>query len=315
MTEKGLIAQEKDSRIAPWGAREDLREIARRVQLMAPGGKKLAEGEALALAQGAIAHGLDPFNGEIWYIPGAGLMAGIKGLRKAARKQIEGNFWTEFEEITDPDQRDLLMIPERALAYRCLIRDSETLRAYSGAWKELREQGIPDNMIPELLGRKPYCMGIGYVKAGEPTKMDPVQVAMKRAEADALKRRFDLPFAVASEPNDGAIINGDWHEQDEPAAEKVPGAAADALFGPDPEAKPVEAKPTEAEPSAKPANGKRADLPSAYWTVVRKAKLSREEGQRALEECGGDFELARKKIEEQHLKGPGQAAGQEKIPF
>lgn len=287
MTDGGKVLQvhEKDSRIAPWGAREELREIARRVQLMAPGGKRLDENQALALAQGAVAHGLDPFNGEIWYIPGAGLMAGIKGLRKAARHQVQGNFWAEFEEITDPDQRDLLMIPERALAYRCLIRDSDTLRAYSGAWKELREQGIPDSMIPELLGRKPYAMGIGYVKIGEATKMDPVQAAMKRAEADALKRRFDLPFAIPSEPNDVIITDAEWHEQQETELEPTE-SAAEQLFPSEESSRPVP---------------KKVNLSTAYWGAVKAAGLDRDAGRAILQELGGDFALAEEKVQQQYI--------------
>lgn len=203
----------KETRIAPWGDRNEIREIARRVQLMAPGAKKLNENEALALAQGAVAHGLDPFNGEIWFIPGSGLMAGIKGLRKAARQQIDGNFWPEFEEVTDPDERARLLIPEGALAYKCFIRDSDTIRTYSEGWKKLNEAGVPVELIPDVLGRKPYTLGIGYLKKGESTRMDPVQCAMKRAEADAIKRRFDLPFAIPSQPNDmPIIIDGEWVE-------------------------------------------------------------------------------------------------------
>jgi hypothetical protein len=227
MTDKALTITEKENRIAPWGNREELREIARRVQLMSPGGKKLDEHQALALAQGAVAHGLDPFNGEIWFIPGAGLMAGIKGLRKAARLQLEGNYWTEFEELRDPDQRALLAIPDGALAFRCIIRDSETLRAYTEAWAAMSDKHIPADMIPKILGVRPYVEGVGYFKRGESSKMEPVQVAMKRAEADALKRRFDLPFAVPSEPGD-TVIEGDWSEAitepttSSPAAPVVP---------------------------------------------------------------------------------------------
>jgi len=214
---RSLVERPKETRISAWGDREELREIARRVQLMAPGGRKLQENEALALAQGAVAHGLDPFNGEIWFIPGSGLMAGIKGLRKAARGQIRGNFWTEFEQITNPDLRVALMIPEGALAFRCIIRDSETIRAYSEAWKDLSANGVPVEMIPQVIGQRPYIEGIGYLRAEERTKMDPTQVAMKRAEADALKRRFDLPFAVATEPN-GNFIDADFVEASAPAA-------------------------------------------------------------------------------------------------
>ncbi|MCJ7831129.1 MAG: regulatory protein GemA, partial [Dehalococcoidia bacterium] len=193
--------------------------------------------------------------GEIWYIPGAGLMAGIKGLRKAARLQIEGNFWPEFEEIRNPDERNFLMIPEGALAFRCIIRDSNTLRAYSDAWEVMREKGIPAEIIPTIVGKRPYTEGIGYVKRGESTRMDPVQVAMKRAEADALKRRFDLPFVVPSEPND--VIDGDWAEAERPAAD-VKGDIA-TLYGDDGAgpAEPEVPKPPPQPKPAPPTNGER----------------------------------------------------------
>lgn len=212
MSENKMIVSDKDTRIAPWGQRSEIREIARRVQLMAPGGRKLNENEALALAQGAVAHGLDPFNGEIWYIPGSGLMAGVKGLRKAARNQIDGNFWPEFEQISDPDERNSLMIPEGALAFRCILRDTETITAYSKAWKDMISNEIPTEVIPTIIGKRPYTEGVGYLKRGESTRMDPVQCAMKRAEADALKRRFDLPFAIPTEPN-GEVIEAEWTER------------------------------------------------------------------------------------------------------
>ena len=39
-------------------------------------------------------------------------------------------------------------------------------------------------------------IGYGVCRKGDSTKMEHLQCAMKRAEADALKRAYDLPFAV-----------------------------------------------------------------------------------------------------------------------
>ena len=202
-----------ESRIAPWGDRADVREIANRVRLMAPGAKKLSENEALALAQGAVAHELDPFNGEIWYIPGSGLMAGIKGLRKAARKQLEEGqtFWCEFIPILDPDKRKLYQIEEGALAFEAELRDTQTLMTYSNAWKDLADSGIPVDVIPQVVGKQPFTLGVGIFEPSEHTKMKPVQCAMKRAEADAIKRRFDLPFATPTATEED-IIDVPWTE-------------------------------------------------------------------------------------------------------
>jgi hypothetical protein len=65
--------------------------------------------------------------------------------------------------------------------------------------------------------------------------MDPVQVAMKRAEADALKRRFDLPFATPTEPSDSVVVEGDWAETSAPPEEAqhtiTAAEASTALFG------------------------------------------------------------------------------------
>lgn len=182
----------------------DVEDLARRLRMMLPGGARLNPTEALTLAQAAVAHGLDPFNGEIWFLPGRGLMIGIKGLRKAARAQIRGNYWLELTPITDEAERARLEIPEGALAVRCVLRDSETLRAYSAAWGELAAAGVPAERIPDLLGERPFTPGLGIFRRGEASKMDPAQVAAKRAEADAIKRRFSLPFATSAAADDVA---------------------------------------------------------------------------------------------------------------
>lgn len=225
---KEVIVSQKQDALAPFGSREDIREIAHRVQIMAPGGRKLSEPEALALAQGAVMHGLDPFIGEIWYIPGSGLMAGIQGRRKAARHQMGrgGNFRTEFDPITNPDERALYQIGEGDLAFKCLLFDSETTSAYVEAYANLKKQGLPEDLIPTLIGKKPYTLGIGILKRGAATKMEPVQCAMKRSEADALKRRFYLPFG-AQGSDDQEAIEGEWiiqqtEEAREANAKKTP---------------------------------------------------------------------------------------------
>ena len=94
-----------------YGNREDVREIETRLEVLIVGGRALNPNERRALAQVAVAHGLDPFNGEAWIIPGSGPMIGIKGLRKLARRQLRrehgeaSNFYINFFEIADPDQR------------------------------------------------------------------------------------------------------------------------------------------------------------------------------------------------------------------
>lgn len=217
------VATRPQTAIAQFGSRDEVREIVERLKLMAPSGNKLSNGELLALAQGAVAHGLDPLNGEIWIIPNRGLMIGVKGLRKKAREQVRGNFWIDFRTIENQEERAAMKIPTSALAYEARLFDSENIRTYAETAERLLKAGIPWEAVRAMIGDKPYTIGIGVLKAGENTKMEPVQCAMKRAEADALKRRFDVPFGLAVESDD-APVAGEWvdiHEQD-PAPEITP---------------------------------------------------------------------------------------------
>lgn len=191
------LTTKQNNAVAQWASRDDVRELQDRLKLMLPGGDKLSGSQLLALAQGAVAHGLDPLNGEIWMIPGRGLMIGVKGLRKKAREQVRGNFWINFREIVNPEERKRLRIPEGALAYEAQLFDSENITTYTDAVGKMTKAGIPWEAVKDMIGDKPYSSGIGVLKAGEQSKMEPAQCAMKRAEADALKRRFDVPFGLS----------------------------------------------------------------------------------------------------------------------
>lgn len=196
-----------------WGKRDDVRELRERLQTMLPNGNKLSQTELAALAQGAMMHGLDPLNGEIWMIPTRGLMIGIKGLRKKAREQMKGgNFFINFREIANEEERTRLRIPAGALAYEARLFDSENIMMYVNAVEKLTKAGCPFEVARDMLGDKPYTSGIGILKPGEPTKMDANQCARKRAEADAIKQRFDVPFGMAISDDDESDFAGEWVE-------------------------------------------------------------------------------------------------------
>lgn len=203
---KQVIVRTKPSALAPWGDRAEVRDLAERLRATMPGGQKLTPQEALTLAQAAVAHGLDPLNGELWYLKkkdgtSLGLMAGIKGHRRGAHLQMEreggGNYWPEFEGPLGPDEKISLGIPPDALAYRCKVRDTQTVNHYTGQIERLLQAGLPWEVVGDIVGSRPYTEGVGYALKSEYSKMTLVQRAMKRAEADALKRRFDLPFGSA----------------------------------------------------------------------------------------------------------------------
>lgn len=237
------MSNTKTSAITPWAARQDVRELGERLQTMMPGAQRLTKVEALSLAQAAVAHGLDPFNGELWFLKDKsgkplGLMAGIKGHRRSAHRQMKeeggGNYWPDFD-VLDTDEKAALGIPPDALAYRCRIRDTHTIEHYVSQIERLLKAGLDWDIVSDLVGSRPYTEGIGYAQKSERSKMTLVQRAMKRAEAEALKRRFDLPFGIAVGTTDSLdVIEGEFvtEEQDnqprisQEAAEK---AAEDTL--------------------------------------------------------------------------------------
>lgn len=254
------VAGATSAALAAYGSRDDVKEMVARIKAMLPGGDKLNDGQVKSLAQGALAHGLDPFNGEIWYLPGNGLMVGIKGLRKNAHQQVKGNYWLEFRPITDAAERAALQAPDGALVYEARLFDSENILTYVSAVKELSASKIPWEAVSAIMGQKPYTLGYGIFLKSEQTRMKPIQCAMKRAEADALKRRFDVPFGFGlDEENDGYAppMASDWVEQQH--AQHAP----------------LEMEAAQAEPVTQPDN-------AALDAEVQKADLAA--GQKALME-------------------------------
>lgn len=169
--------------------RADVQELAGRITRMLPAVKELGEAGALALAQVSIAMGLNPFIGELWAIPkkggGFSLMTGIKGLRRAARQQSaadDGMYTISLRQVT-PDEAEGLR-----------VNPGDILRAC-----DLYHDGRMARRFYEFTGEIPKFTGIGVYRQGEATKMNPIQVARKRAEADALKQAFDLPIGLQPE--------------------------------------------------------------------------------------------------------------------
>lgn len=169
--------------------RAEVNELAHRITKMLPSVQQLGNAGALALAQVSISLGLNPFIGELWAIPrkkgGFSLMCGIKGLRRAARIQAkadDGMYVVTFRQVTQ----------EEAAGLR--INTGDLIRAC-----DLYLDGRKARAFQEFTGQIPRFTGIGVYRQGEATLMNPIQVARKRAEADALKQAFDLPIGLQEE--------------------------------------------------------------------------------------------------------------------
>jgi hypothetical protein len=196
--------------LSNYGDRKEIKELANRLRVMMPGGQKYTESEALTLAQIAIAHDLDPFNGEVWLIKDDtsgkvyGALVGIKGHRKHAKRQA--NYWGEFNRVVEVEKYNA---PAGSIVYEYLLYDDKTLGSHQKLLDSYIKSGMKLSEVIEYLGRPPATIGIGIWSPGDKSKMKPVQCAMFRAEKDALKRRFDVKFRIELNGQSMALSSAD----------------------------------------------------------------------------------------------------------
>ena len=189
-----------------FGTSEDIHAMARRIKLMCKGGDKLREDEALALAQVATVTNLNPFIGEVWYIPGSGPMIGIAGARRTDQEATKANGGYSTVELIPcpPDEAGATEAEAKdvAAAFRAEITDTaatlEYQKMFVATLASLRESGVSDpvGVAREICGPRPKWIGYGFSKKNESTRMSKVQAARKRAEADALKKKIIIPFGA-----------------------------------------------------------------------------------------------------------------------
>lgn len=219
MTEK---VNDNGRALTIYGERGEVRELAQRITSMLPGVRQMGEAGALALAQVAHSMGLNPFTGEVWAIPqrsggqvkGFSVMAGIKGLRRAARLQAQANgglypyYRPKFRLLTDDEKEMADLKP----GDKALVCELEVMLSPNHPWYKVNNF------------KRFTVEGIGIYRQGEHTRMEPIQVVRKRAEADALKIAFDLPFGDVQANGDYAAIDGDYEilNDGEPEPESQP---------------------------------------------------------------------------------------------
>lgn len=181
-----------------YGKRDTIKELGDRLRKMMPSAQAFTEAEALSVAQVAISHGLDPFTGEVWGLKGndgqwRGVMVGIKGYRKAARKTLNGDdtYWLSFLVISPSEMSET----RAGVAVRCELRDSRTLRQWTERMSDIQKRlNVSYDVAREVVGPAPIWVGFGFAHPDEKSKMPIYERAQKRAEASALKLRFDISF-------------------------------------------------------------------------------------------------------------------------
>jgi hypothetical protein len=201
-----------ETAISVYGQKEDISTLAFRIRRFMSGTQNLDDNEALAVAQIALAHDLDPFNGEVWGIKGKdgewkGVMVGIKGLRKCAFREAKkeaGYYYTDFKCLSNGVGENKPEFPardkypnEKVVAYECHLRDDFSFKNWMSHWLAMKAAGASKEEMDQALGRPPVWIGIGVAYTSEYSKMEINQRAKKRAEADAIKQRYPVEFRGA----------------------------------------------------------------------------------------------------------------------
>lgn len=261
-----VVANEFLHPLVPYGPVKAMREMTRRIMLFDTGKNKLSAAQASHFAQLCLSARLNPFDGEIWaWVDDHGklsIMPGRRGLLRHAHEQAHErgtHFWPRYEQVTDPNRRADLRIPEGALAFEAKVFDHLSTTTWTQAITALTDAAKAGVHVDASdLGSVPCVVGLGVLTADEmkqldrqsSNKMTHVERCQKRAYMMALKQMFDLPLAGyvgnQGETMDDFVLDAEWRE--------VPAGATAA-----PEDQP-EGRP------ARPAAEVKADTEALYGT-------------------------------------------------
>lgn len=272
---------------------DQVKETVRKLMRLAPGGNRLNANEATDLAIYSLMNDLNPYNGEAYYLPGVGPLAGVAGYRRKANEWLlvsygpTARFWCEFEDAPmgsgdfDPEAGDI--------AYICTLHDSISKREWEsstlGAYAQLRQGGMESDEAwkeaKNFVGSEPVWTAVGVVdhrehfaKEGKPDKWDRHERAKKRAEKWAIRKRFpstiipdnDLDFDIIDSV---ATEIGDELNKPRRSASTI---IEELGYGPSLE--------------------KLDNAEKEFQSITEKLRWSKEEAQSVLKEARGDFEKA-----------------------
>lgn len=249
---QAMIIHQPETLLGPFGSRKEVRELADRIlrsitiKLAKGNTRPLTMPESLYIAQAALSAGLDPFTGDVqpmldtsgnfvlYYSPTA--------YQKTGARQIDheggGAFWAEYEPILEANERMSEGIPIGAIAFRCKLFDSVTLRAWQDTIEKLRAvPGITWNEVKAEAGPRPCTFGIGFYQTSDSTKYSdakwsPAERARKRAFKAAMKKRFVLNFSGESDGDLPDEFTGKLMER-EPEPTTIPGEATEKKKAPE----------------------------------------------------------------------------------
>jgi hypothetical protein len=278
------IVKVEGSALAAYGSRDDVKELATRLQKFMPGGEKLTPEEAMAGAQYALSIGANPLNGEVYIFKDwKGKLITVEGyklLERWARRQC--NYMSR--ETTPPDNE----LSEGDIAVRMwILRDD-----MRPALRDLVDMGAPWGEAFETVAT--YADGVigkdeRFTRDGKaiapPKGWTWHQKARVRALKNAIRQAYGMPslaeIAAMSWESDGVQTEpDDWRgaeqydrrgaealarerairREAEPLTAEDKAAGAAALFGQVLEAETVEPEP---EATAEPQKQQEQRSPQA----------------------------------------------------
>jgi hypothetical protein len=237
-------------------------ETVRKLMRLTPNGKRLAKEDATDLAVYSLLTDLNPFNGEAYYLPNVGPVAGVTGYRKKANEWLNAKhgpaarFWCEFRHAEEGEAD--FDAKKGDIAYHCTLHDSETKRHWEGQMIHnlgaLRKQGMTTDeawkIAREIAGPEPVWTAVGKVDHREsfaygdkPDKWDRHERAKKRAEKWAIRKAYPS-VQIPDSDIDGEIVEGlvreipdepEYPHQDKPNAQILAELGFDLAPDPEPE--------------------------------------------------------------------------------
>lgn len=186
-------------------------------------------------------------------------------VERIARAKYQGNTWSAWSEGT-PKQRRLI----------------DALLDFNG------------HVIATMRSKTEWS-----IEKDEKTgRTKPVRVGLGPEQGKGVEYEFDLLLELSTDHIGRVLKDRTGKYQDhviELPGEPLGAALSSWLHeGAEPTPRP---KPTALTRGEASGNGHKT-TPTEYWTTVKKAGLSKDEGQRALTECGGDFDRAMSAVEQ-----------------
>lgn len=221
MSEEKAIVVRETADLAVWGDREEVKEFAKRIQVMLPNGKEFNANEALLIAQYCLTMDLNPFRGEAYpYKDKRGKVVMVDGYKALSRWARQSAPYTDrYENIVAGDG-------ELTHARCWILRDDrkEMIREFIG---------LGANFAQAYEMAATYADGVVTVQ--ESKAKDPPagwtwdQVARKRALKNALNLTHGAPSPsemarLSWEVNGHATVLDDWQ-----GTETMSPAEAEAL--------------------------------------------------------------------------------------